>query len=518
MSSFQTVGQTFVCNGVALKGNEPFEKALISPSAPAPGTPAYTGYYPNTANARHPTLCSGADCNTVAQCGVDNLANCAVTVLDHFTTAFNWAQENYSAIWLRINWYLFSNGAVTDVQNGGLTIVTGGGYSDSDAPPGYWSLARDSVFVGNTQPCDLTGKCANPFASNAGPFNPMTANWKNEQGKSDPLLCEQISPGAYPSDECVDSKHDITMQLTGFAVNQRLFNIYDGPSYQDANAYLDINVTPLDCKCTGTGDGCQNSQFMYPHVVGVPRAQQALQKPTPLTQGQGYLPNAAIAWKQPNGFFYPPAFHSSNMYFDNVDIRHFVIEPLFQPGSFNTDPTAAFQAYCTTTNGTLFNNFTDVDRQTVLLDDDGSLTGLTGTTSVNDDPFFDAPVQTSECGSNTGIGPEAALQPTATAKTSPYEYVTTALYPDCAGTSANKSYTCGTTSGSTNLWGLNCDDPTCFGVPLDRQVLIPGESNGASVKMMGQADYQRSTLTVNNGTYYLDTTVSQAIQTQQRRT
>ena len=22
------------------------------------------------------------------------------------------------------------------------------------------------------------------------------------------------------------------------------------------------------------------------------------------------LPNAAIAWKQPNGFYYPPAFHS----------------------------------------------------------------------------------------------------------------------------------------------------------------------------------------------------------------
>jgi cell migration-inducing and hyaluronan-binding protein len=22
----------------------------------------------------------------------------------------------------------------------------------------------------------------------------------------------------------------------------------------------------------------------------------------------GYLPNAAIAWKQPNGFYYPPAF------------------------------------------------------------------------------------------------------------------------------------------------------------------------------------------------------------------
>jgi hypothetical protein len=54
-----------------------------------------------------------------------------------------------------------------------------------------------------------------------------------------------------------------------------------------------------------------------------------------------YLPNAAIAWKQPNGFYYPPAFHSKSLFFDKVDIRHFVIEPLFDPelgGPFITDP------------------------------------------------------------------------------------------------------------------------------------------------------------------------------------
>jgi hypothetical protein len=44
-----------------------------------------------------------------------------------------------------------------------------------------------------------------------------------------------------------------------------------------------------------------------------------------------YLPNAAIAWKQPNGFYYPPAFHSKSLFFDKMDIRHFVIEPLFDP-------------------------------------------------------------------------------------------------------------------------------------------------------------------------------------------
>jgi hypothetical protein len=58
------------------------------------------------------------------------------------------------------------------------------------------------------------------------------------------------------------------------------------------------------------------------------------------------MPNAAIAWKQPNGFYYPPAFHSTNLFFNNVEFRHFVIEPLFQPGIFTTDPVAAQKRYC----------------------------------------------------------------------------------------------------------------------------------------------------------------------------
>ena len=59
-----------------------------------------------------------------------------------------------------------------------------------------------------------------------------------------------------------------------------------------------------------------------------------------------YLPNAAIGWKQPNGFFYPPSFHSSNLFFGNVDIRHYVIDALFQPGTYLQD-TASVQAdYC----------------------------------------------------------------------------------------------------------------------------------------------------------------------------
>jgi cell migration-inducing and hyaluronan-binding protein len=34
-------------------------------------------------------------------------------------------------------WYLFINSAITDVQNGGITFVTGGGYTQSDVINGH---------------------------------------------------------------------------------------------------------------------------------------------------------------------------------------------------------------------------------------------------------------------------------------------------------------------------------------------------------------------------------------------
>ena len=59
----------------------------------------------------------------------------------------------------------------------------------------------------------------------------------------------------------------------------------------------------------------------------------------------------------------------------------------------------------------MFSNFTDIDRQTELSDDDGSLTGLLGpqnpqtklyapAISINKDNFFNVPVETAECASD----------------------------------------------------------------------------------------------------------------------
>lgn len=126
-----------------------------------------------------------------------------------------------------------------------------------------------------------------------------------------------------------------TFQRSNFGVNQRFFSIYDGPSYQQSNAFLDITRTTLnDCDLSNNPPGprarCDASKWMEGKVTGIPGVIRCTGTGGLICAPSGcYLPNAAIAWKQPNGFYYPPSFHSKNLYFNNVEIRHYVIEPFF---------------------------------------------------------------------------------------------------------------------------------------------------------------------------------------------
>ena len=533
-NAFITIGQTTPCFGVVNNSDTGAPQVLPVPNplAPTPSDPNYDSYYPkvNPSGSRIATQCppnldcscgdaTGASCPSkmpgVPICGAaGGQQYCMITQLDHFTTSFNWAQTNYAALWLRPQWYLVTNSAITDVQNGGLTMVSGGGYTNSDQVPGYWALAHKNVFVGATQP-------GNPFAMNAGPFNPTTLNMT-------PSLACAPRPGTTQAEAafCLNVDQGITMSLDNLAVNQRLFNIYDGPSFQDSNAYLDINATTLSNCGTGNlgnGGACQSMGWMYGNVNGVPLDPLAAQG------SQVYLPNAAIGWKQPNGFYYPPAFHSKNLFFNNVDIRHFVIEPLFNTGTYDTNGTMAEVRYFNSAGGFsgptgMFNGFTDIDRQTELSDDDGSLTGLLGapipqtqlhrpSISVNKDVFFTAPVQTVECKSDIADnmpspwGSCSLAEPLCgTANTSPYDYVTTVVYPAATDTTV-------TTCDPIPNWSVDCTGPFCFGVPLYRLDLVPSDNNVAPfIRMASQATCQRSTLTVNHGSYYMDTGSSLATQ------
>jgi hypothetical protein len=519
MTSFLNIGSTTACNGVSNNGNAAELQAINNPAAPPNGPVGADPYYAYVGGLRNATLCApGVDCSsevTDPTCSAFGPAeaNCVVTTLERYTTSFNWAQKNFAAVWLRPWWFLMENSAITDVQQGGLTFVTSGGYTRADVAQGYWSLLRKSALVGNTQPITQGDVPANQYASNGGPFNPTG------------LSCDQ--PGPPLASYCLSKAQGISFPTELYSVNQKLFSIYDGPAFQERNAYLDITSTKIGQgeNCVTTADGvqrtCPSFKWLYGIEIGLP-ADPA----SPSGNPSCYLPNAAIAWKQSNGFFYPPAFHSDNLFFQNVDIRHFVIEPLFNFGTFITSPGEVKKRYCTWRTD-MFNNFTDVDRQTVLNDDDGSLTGLLGdlgqgqtreTISVNEDSFFNAPKVTIECASDIHDTNNPATNPPGTANTSPYEYVTTATIAACG---INRG-------GCNGYWGPDCSagsGPTaCYGVPLYRQYLTDaeytkytGDPTGyhrPAVRLMGQATGQRSTLTVNHGKYYIDDQVTQATQQQ----
>jgi len=528
MNSLQTVGSTNACNGLYFGDGQSTDDALYSVPNPTPPTTQPVNQFPMMTGQRaKTTICSdpNGDCSgTTKACagtvnsdpqGGPDLKYCLPFVLDRYTTSFNWAQTNFSAIWLRGWWYLLENSAITDSQNGGLTIVTGGGFTRSDVAQGYWSVFKNSILVGNTQPILNNGFPANVSASNAGPFNPVG------------LKCTYAPHGA---SFCASAADGITFQNQSFAINQRLFNIYDGPSTEYNNIYSDIHVNKLgtvqECS-TGLGQ-CKSTGYMAAFVLGIPQF-----PPTGLTTNQCILPNAAIAWKQPNGFYYPPAFNSENLVFNTdpdhkVDIRHFVIQPQYESNSFKDNLTAIKNTYCAYADNMFSGNgFTDIDRETELTDRDGSLTGLTAnnpaqtppevpTISVNKDPFFNAPVVTDECASGqlpplnpTDTGKESG----ATVNTSPYEHLTTAIVADCAketGTNCSGNWSGPVAFGT----GGGCAVVGCYGVPLYQQFRAPSDEPNArpSIFMMGQGNAQRSTMTVNHGKYYIDTTRSQDVQ------
>jgi hypothetical protein len=550
MNAFQVNSDTATCNGVNFQPNppQPDTTLVMLPSDNAKKNfppKANDIYWPIVTGGHKPTLCPAADSNPTADCSKAKIcsngdeSNCAVTTLDAFTTSFTWAQQNFAAIWLRPLWALVSNSVVSDVQNGGINFVTSGDFSKSSVINGFWALARKTVFIGTTQ-------TDNPLASNAGPFNPFTSS----DGKVKGLTCatDPNNPVYNPS-YCLSKNEGVSIQLSNFSDFQRFFSVYDGPAYQDSNAYLNIHPTYLTSDGTVTGNligGCKpdanagnpcvNSGFMNAGLAGL-RADQ--------TNQRCYFPNAGIGWKQPNGFYYSPAFHSTNLFFDGVDIRHFVTEPLFDDGTFDTDVPAVKQQYCywapTKQPGT-FTGFTDIDRETVLNDDDGSLTGLTSsvnipvptpvptpvseTLSVNKESFFNAPVCTYECASDVATNPthDAKLPPN-TADTSPYEYVTASIFPECAlSVPLPPPNVAVPVRFCEDLnWGSGCttSDPTqvnsCVGMPMYRQYLTDGETAGLAQqkRMMGQDTFQRSGLTVNHGSYYIDTTVSKTKQTEQ---
>jgi hypothetical protein len=279
MTAFQTVGYSQNCPGV---GSNLLAVPVINPYAPRSGVRGPTGadpecgpegsnknwamcpdeYYPNLDGGQ---LQQATKCPDTGKCDESNTAfhlcqnadekDCLPTIINDFTTSFNYSQYNFAAIWLRTRWHLVSNSFISDVQNAGLTFVSGGDFTHSSAIKGLWEGALQNVFVGQTQPQSPDPR-ANPYASVLSPFNKVTA----ELG----LKCDNSE--TTQQNYCISAANSFVLGgFPGFAVSQHMFNIYDGPANEDSNAFLDIKKTEL---------GTNSDSSVYKRIPGIPKAVQ----------------------------------------------------------------------------------------------------------------------------------------------------------------------------------------------------------------------------------------------------
>ena len=320
--------------------------------------------------------------------------NCAVTVLDHFTSAFHWAEDNFAAIWLRHQWYLMTNSVLSDVQNGGLTFITGGDYTHSSVINGYWALAEKSIFIGR-HAANPTAFCQRRRPVQHGTAG-LTCDWPKKQSPKVPThYClnrdEGVSMPLIPVSHWTASvRHLRRSGLSGF---ERLSGYQDGRlpdgEYNPALHLRHFGTwpeVPKDNKVllsAERGDRLEATErFLLP--ARIPFDQFVLRQCRyPALRRRSAVPGA-------------PGVTGLGEFRAGRNLPH-------RP-AVRTTSKRVLHEDCPR----LFNSFTAIDRQTVLNDDDGSLTGLSNTISINEDVFFRAPVETAECKGNLGVSPSLA--------------------------------------------------------------------------------------------------------------
>ena len=243
-----------------------------------------------------------------------------IAFLDGITATRNRSR----GIWLRPTWIVVEHARLaTNREN--VTLVSSGG-ADGNAP-GVWQMLRDSVVVGLSENnVDRFGPCFSQVGDRIG--NP--------------------SSGMFG---CIDATANPTLQQGGDEVgrgypdpNRNSFGymLYDGPVLVFDTRFVNwhVDITPhLTTKDRNT-------------LADFARGRTIISQP-PSQNAFVYEGDAALGWFQANQSAYPTATASSGLIFENTDLRH--------------------QIYTQDVN---IDKFQDGDKNTAIIDLDGTLTGL----------------------------------------------------------------------------------------------------------------------------------------------
>lgn len=247
-------------------------------------------------------------------------------VIDGFTVT----RMRDRGIWLRPSFWVVKNARLATNRDS-VSLVTAGGVDGT--APGNWALLKDSVLVGiSLNNVDRFGPC--PYLGVTGPGS------GGERGCIDqtPFDRGRVVPGS--------GGDDIGRGYP--PANRNFFGlmIYDGPGRYFNNRFVNFNrdITPYLTAADQAVLGWFKANYANPEA------------PAPDLNAPGtfvYEGDAALGWFNANQSSYPNTQASEGLSFENVDLRH--------------------QIY---TDRVGIDKFNDGDKNTLILDRDGSLTGM----------------------------------------------------------------------------------------------------------------------------------------------
>jgi hypothetical protein len=267
-----------------------------------------------------------------------------VATFDKFTATRNRAR----ALWMRPTWIAFTNARVASNRIN-ITIVTSGGL-DGNAP-GVWGLLKDSVIVGlSTNNVDRFGPCPTE----------TTPSGDLSNGVGGKFGCIDQTPGpqfAGETSKITGGENIGDNSGGGYPVPEWNFfgyMIYDGPIRIFDNHFVNFKKDPTSLWTKAD----QEFFTKYAAAHKIPDTDPA--------HDFIYEGDAVLGWFDSNQSAYPTSTVVKGLTFTNVDLRHQVFTESVSRGG--TGKAAALQ-------------FNDGDKNTAVIDLDGSLTGFRTVTS-----------------------------------------------------------------------------------------------------------------------------------------
>ncbi|HEV3112230.1 MAG TPA: hypothetical protein VGY99_17225 [Candidatus Binataceae bacterium] len=284
------------------------------------------------------------------------------------------SRNRYRGMWLRPSFFAITNPRFA-TNRLSMSLVTSGGI-DGNAP-GAWDIVKDGVLVGLSQNnVDRFGAC--PFPNSVGQFTGGMAGCVDKTPYCD--NCSTLPKGvtAHSADEIGQGYADPSQNFFGYM-------LYDGPVRVFDDRFVNFNAD-IDKKTTFTDQLTQSDKTYLTFY----------EKNNTTPTGQGppfeYEGDAVFGWFQSNQSSYPTGTTSRGLIFENTNLRHQVYTELVS----------------------LSNQFNDGDKNTAVIDEDGTLSGLSVINgdgvpepgvfpiSLNNLPFNSASNSVDECLSRGG--------------------------------------------------------------------------------------------------------------------